>query len=66
MQVYSYFIMQNSSTVLVKNNNFTLRGGSQNFSKRTAVNIYFHKVQFKTFKHAFTNSPTVLAICTKT
>jgi hypothetical protein len=38
MQLYGYFITQKSSTVLVKNNNFTLSGGSQNFSKRTAVN----------------------------
>jgi hypothetical protein len=66
MQVYGYFITQNSSTILVKNNNFTLRGGSQNFPKRTTVNISFHKVQFKTFKHTFTNSPKMLAICTET
>jgi len=66
MQVYSYFITQNSSTVLVKNNNFNLHGASQIFSKKTAVNISFNKIHFKTFKYTFTNNPTVLAIYTET
>jgi hypothetical protein len=68
MQVYEiiFFITQDSSKVLDKSSYFTLRGGSQNFSKRTAVNISFHKVQFKTFKHNCTNSPGVLAVCIET
>jgi hypothetical protein len=66
MRVYSYLFTQNSSTVLDKNNNFSIRGGSQNISKRTAVNDSFHKLQFKTFKHTFTNSAIVLALCTET
>jgi len=66
-QVYEItFVTQNSSKVLDKNNYFTLRGSSQNFSKRRAVNISLHKVQFKTFKHNCTNSPGVLAVCIET